>query len=199
MGPTHWDTLTARFNRAVPLAYLGRYVEANNLLAIGHDPNIEIKLPHWYAQVCGIVYRVSGDYPKAIAKLREAIAMVRSDPKAEWDLLRLHAELGHALLATRQWAAAETSYREAQRLASVLRVEDHPLTVEVLAGVGRIAFERRAPGRGVAELERADAYWRRVDAANPIAVDTARWLGRARTTPRLRGHDEREHETAMRR
>jgi serine/threonine protein kinase len=180
LGATHWDTLTARFNRAWALAYLGRHADARKLLASAGEPGVEMRYPMWFAYLQGATSRLAGDARAAVECERRAYALIDEGPKASWDRIRVSAELGLAELDAGNLDGAYESLQRMITLADQNRMSLHPAYAEALTGLGRVHLARGVPSLALPVLSRADAFWREFDADNPAAVDAARWLGKAR-------------------
>ena len=179
-GATHWDTLSARFNRAWAFAYLGQHVRARELLAIGDLPGVEIEYPMWFAYLTGATRRLAGDARGAIEAERRAWALIEDGPKASWDRIRVSAELGLAELDAGNLDAASEALQRMIGLADKNRMSMHPAYAEALVGLARVHLARGAPQEALPLLSRADAFWRDFDPRNPAAAESTRWSSRAR-------------------
>jgi len=136
-GPRHWDTLTARFNRAVALAYLGRFEQARQALAPASDPATLVMSKMWAAHVIGIVARLEGNARAAVAKQMEAEQLIEKNARADWDTVRVLAERGLAEIDAGNIEGAISALSRAQALFVKLDVRMHPAYTEVIDGLQR--------------------------------------------------------------
>jgi eukaryotic-like serine/threonine-protein kinase len=137
-GATHWDTLTARLNHAVALAYLGRHAEAADAFGILQDKETEIALPWWAAHMRGIVHRLAGQAGPAAEEQARALSLIKDGPRASWDRMRVWSELGLARADAGDLAGAREALDQAGGLFESLRVADHAMTREVRAARARL-------------------------------------------------------------
>ncbi len=131
-GPRHWETLTARLNRAVALGYLGRHAEATKSFEVMQDPEVQIALPWWVAHMRGIAHRLAGQSRQAIEQQTRALELIKEGPRAPWDRMRVWSELGLARLDAGA-VATEDALNEAETLFKNLKVNEHAMTREVRA------------------------------------------------------------------
>jgi len=177
-GRDHWDTVTARLNKAMALAYLGRFPEARASLAIVDEPAFENKFPNWVAYVRGVVERLSGEYDRAVRSQLLAESQVLPGPRADWDRVRAVAELGLAELARGHGADAEQALSRARDIFVGLATEMHPAYAEVLTGLSQIQIQSGDAADALADLEKVAAYWRDFDPESRSAGVATLWLGR---------------------
>jgi tetratricopeptide (TPR) repeat protein len=130
-GETHWDTVTARLNRAVALAYLGRHDEAAQAFDILQRGDIEIAVPWWVAHTRGIVYRLGGQARAAGQEQQRALTLIKGGPRAPWDQMRVWSELVLVHVDAGDVAKAREALDKAEQLFGMLRVADHEMTREV--------------------------------------------------------------------
>jgi serine/threonine-protein kinase len=180
-GPTSWDTLGATFYGAWALAYLGRHAEAHKLLAIAEQPDVKIEFPLWFARVSGSIMRLGGDRAGAVAAFERALSLIPDGPRAEWDRMNVHAELGLAELEAGNLEVAQSHLSRAQQIAESLEVTLHPLYAETLSGLGRIELARGHAGAALPLFERVEKFWLEFDPQHAEARSAQRWTERART------------------
>jgi tetratricopeptide (TPR) repeat protein len=177
-GPTHWDSLTAHFNRAMALAYGGRSKEALESLDLLKNPSIIIKMPWWIDYVRGTVYRLAQQPQAAIDALVRANSEIPKNPREPWDRVRVLLELGQAQLDVKQLDAADGTLATAEHLFEELKVEMHPAYAEVILARARIDLAHNAPARSLPRLEGVDAYWQKYDPDSRGGGEPARWLAK---------------------
>ena len=88
LGPTSWDTLTAQFNGAIALAYLGRIEEARAALRLVREGSPHVANRMWALYVVGVVERLAGDARAALRAQEESFALIAEGPRAPWNRLR---------------------------------------------------------------------------------------------------------------
>jgi serine/threonine-protein kinase len=178
LGQRHRLTLTARANRMVALAYVGRAEEAqaevSALEALWPDLPDALLFDH----LAGTVFRLAGRYAEARAAQVRALERVPDDPVRAWNRMRVLVERGLAEVELGLHREAEGSLQEALTLSQVEQRRTTPLRADAWVGLGRALDGQRRTAEAVAFLERADAYWRAFDADNPAAAQAALWLGR---------------------
>ena len=179
LGDEHWDTLTAQFNRAVALAYLRRFAEADEALAPLRNPSTPIARRDWALHVAGIVERKRGDWDEAIAKQRAAEQAIQEGPRADWDRVRVVAELGLALAARGDDEEAAKTLTAARDLFIKLKATMYPDYADVLVALGRLRLRQRDDAAAFSLLTAADSFWREFDPDNRFAAEAALWLVRA--------------------
>lgn len=176
LGDAHWDTVTARLNRAVALAYVGRTTDAR--AAFAQEFEAPPALAFWLNYVRGVVQRLDGDYTAAVDSQRAAERAIQPGVKAEWDRFRVLAELGLALLESGRSAEAAPVFAETQRLYERLHMVMHPAYAEVLIGAARLELKGERAVHALPLIEQAHAFWKDFDPQNPGADEAHLWLGR---------------------
>jgi serine/threonine-protein kinase len=137
-GATHWDTLTARLNHAVALAYLGRHAEAAAAFGILQGKESQIAVPWWAAHMRGIVHRLARQSGAAVLEQERALTLIKDGPRSPWDRMRVWSELGLARADAGDVAGAREALDKAGELFDTLRVADHAMTREVRAASARV-------------------------------------------------------------
>jgi hypothetical protein len=182
IGAEREFTLLARACRAMTLGFLGRLGEAQkeiDLVAplVGQQPKLEA-LNARVAQYRGTLLRLGGDARAGLEWQEKVLAGSGTLPKLQRERMRAYAEKSRALLALKQIdgaaAAAERSLAEFKKLEAVMT----PAHAEALVTMGeiRLAQNRRADAREL--LAQADDFWRKFDADNAAAGQTAAFLRR---------------------
>jgi serine/threonine-protein kinase len=194
-GPAHWDTLTARFNRAMAQAYGGRHPAALESFSVLDDPQVDIKLTWWVDYVRGTVERLAGHSREAVEALARANLAIPDTPRAPWDHARVLTELGQAQLDLRMLDAADATLASAEQLDERLKIRMCPAYADVVLARARIELAREAPARALPRLEQVDTYWRQFDAESHGAADAALWLSRGY---RQAGRDREANAAAAR-
>jgi tetratricopeptide (TPR) repeat protein len=178
-GPSHWDTLTAHFNRAMALAYCGQGAQALASFDVLSNPANVVQMAWWIEYVRGTVERLAHQPRAAVEALTRANTQIAESPRAPWDHVRVLAELGQAQLDLRSLDAADATLASAEQLNETLKIQLHPAYAEVLLARARIDLARNAPDKALTRLERVDAFWRDFDAESRGAGEAALWLGKA--------------------
>jgi len=179
LGPTHRMTLSARLNRALALAMVGRSEEAREeigaleALPEAHHESLSLE---W---VAGRVARLAGHPDEAAARQRRALERLPDDPARQWYLMRILVELGLAELGLGLPARAEASLRDGLALAGTELREEVPLHAEAWAGLGQALLLQGRSSESLEEFRRADAFWRRFDPTNAAGAEAARELATA--------------------
>jgi tetratricopeptide (TPR) repeat protein len=176
-GPSHWDTLTAQFNGAIALAYLGRIDEAQRELQPVRDRSPDVANRMWSLYVLGMVERFAGDYQAALREQLEGLGLITGS-KAKWNRVRALVEVGLDQLELGRHDEAIASLEEARALYLELETRMHPARAEVLVGLGRAHLGRGDGRKALPMLEEAVAFWRDFDPENRWAGEAALWLGR---------------------
>ena len=182
-GPENGNALTARMNRALALGYVGRLAEARSEAAAALVL-YEKTMPLWllYGRlVSGTIERLAGAPARAREHLEAALALVRDDGLRDWNRLRVLTELALTQLDLGQLDEAQASLTEGLALSAQQQRVDSPMRADLWVGEGRLLLARGHPADAVPVLERADDFWRSFDPANRVAVETHRWLARARS------------------
>lgn len=175
-GATHWETLTARFNGAIALAYLGRHAEAiKELDPIRSQPDI-IANRMWALHVLGIVERMAGNYQAAVDAQTESLSLIVEGPRSDWDHVRNLAERGLAALELGRIEDSAADLVKAKTLFETLDTYMHPARAEVLVGLGRIELLKGRPKDALVFLKDADRFWSTFDSDNRWAGEAAYWL-----------------------
>ena len=177
LGPTDWATLTAQFNGAIALAYLGRLAEARKSLAMVREGSPAIMSVMWAQHVLGSVLRLEGDYGAALRAQQESLALVKEGPRAGWDRVRALGEAGIAQVELAAYDEAIGTLEKARTLYTDLQTQMHPARADVLVGLGRAHLAKGNPATALPLLEEADRFWRGFDADNRWAGEAALWLG----------------------
>jgi tetratricopeptide (TPR) repeat protein len=176
-GPSHWATLTAQFNGALALAYLGRVDEAQQSLAMVRDKSPDVQNPMWAQHVLGSVLRLAGHYAAAVRAQQESLALIKEGPRAPWDRVRALGEAGLAQVELDAYDDAITSLEKARTLYVELQTVMHPARADVLVGLGRAHLGKGDPRTALPLLDEADRFWRAFDAENRWAGEASLWLG----------------------
>ena len=179
LGPTHRMTLSARLNRALALAEVGRGAEAREeigALEALQDAHHESLSLEWIA---GRIARITGRPEEAAARQRRALERLPDDPARQWYLMRVLVEMGLAELGRGLPGRAEASLRDALALAGTELREEVPFQAEAWVGLGRALLLQGRNGESIEPLRKADAFWRRFDPRNPAGVEAAQVLGTA--------------------
>ncbi|MFI5006430.1 MAG: tetratricopeptide repeat protein [Solirubrobacterales bacterium] len=182
-GPTHEETLIARFNRGLALGYLGRLREAEQELAavvVEYRSTYRDALyrPHRALQALGTVKRLAGDYESALGIQRESLGLVESGPLADWERLPALVEIGVDQVELGRHGEARKSLESALQVSRTLRTSPSPQRADALVGYGRALLNEDEPNVALPPLEEADGFWRGFDANNRGAGEAALWLGR---------------------
>jgi tetratricopeptide (TPR) repeat protein len=178
LGKDHWETITARFNGAVALAYLGRVDESRSALSLVRDrsPLLDEDWA-WAWHVAGVVERLGGAPARGLEMQQRALGHVDVSPRALWHRLRILTEMGLDQVELGQHLAAERLLEEAVALARKVEEKVSPLRAEALVGLGRARLARGRAAEALAPLEEADRSWRERDPGSRWAGETALWLG----------------------
>lgn len=175
-GADHWDTLTARFNRAIALAYLGRGAEAEAALRPLRDNPGVIGNRMWALHVAGVVARLRGDFSAAIDAQTQSLELIVAGPRAPWDRVRNLAERGLAALAAGLREAAGADLAEARGLFEALGTSMHPAQAEVLVGLARLAIDGGDTSAARPLLEEAARFWQGFEPGSAGAAEVSGWL-----------------------
>jgi tetratricopeptide (TPR) repeat protein len=179
-GPTHWDTLTAQFNRAMALACLGRFPEAKRALQPVEERSPDVQNLSWALYALGVVDRLAGRHAEALRAQEESLALIEAggDPRADWFRLRTLGELGLDQVELGRYDDAAATLEKTRALFEKLRMRMNPARAEALTGLGRAYLGQGQSARALASLEEADRFWRDFDPDNRWAGEAAFWLGR---------------------
>jgi eukaryotic-like serine/threonine-protein kinase len=162
------------------LAYLGRFVEAEAVLA----PIVEAQETTWSrARInalwrMGTLRRLRGDARGALSRLEQALVLASQRPRSELDRGEILAEIGLARLDLALFSEAVAAGSEALRYLEQVQVRETPAQADALMGMGRAQLGLGRAEAALGPLERADAFWRQFDAENRWAGEAALWLGR---------------------
>jgi eukaryotic-like serine/threonine-protein kinase len=181
--PEHEETVIARFNRGIALAYLGRAKageqEVREVLDIYRRKYSEPAYrPHRPLQALGSVQRLGGDFAAALATQEEVQRQIGSTTSTAWDRAPVLAEIGMDQLGLGQPQRALDAFEEAFRLYEEVQLLPSPARTDILVGLGRARLALGRAADALAPLEEADAFWRDFDAENRWAGEAALWLGR---------------------
>ncbi len=179
-GSSSWDTLGATFYRAWALAYAGRHAEAGELLDMENKPGVEIAYPQWFSRVKASILRLRGDNGPAIAEFGRALSLIKDNPRADWERMRILSEVGLAEQARGNADAAYAALTRAKELYEKVRAEMHPMYAEALVALGQIEIGRGRADVAAPLLARANAYWKEFDPTHPEAREVAALEARAR-------------------
>jgi serine/threonine-protein kinase len=178
VGPTHWDTLTAQFNRAVALAYLGRAQEARSALQLVRERSPHVGNLMWALHVLGTVERLGGDAAAGLRAQEESFALINEGPRAPWNRLRALVEIGLGQVELGRPAEAAATLERALALFAQLQTRMQPARAEALVGAARAYLGQGDPARALPLLEEADRFWRDFNPESRWAGEAALWLGR---------------------
>ncbi|MEO8312322.1 MAG: protein kinase [Caldimonas sp.] len=129
----------------------------------------------------GLLDHVRGDAVTALARLRQADALARQTRTVEFRALaQLRAELGRAQLDAEWLVEAEATLLQALDELRELEPTPTPQQAEAWLALGRVRLSQGRTAEALAELERADAFWRGFEPEHALAGEAAFWLGRAR-------------------
>jgi eukaryotic-like serine/threonine-protein kinase len=177
-GPSAWDTLIARINAALALAYLGRDEDARRELRPVVEKSPDILNRMWALYVVGTVDRLGGRHEAALAAHQESLALIQDAPGADWNRVRALGEIGIDQVELGRLDEAAPMLERSLELYEKLETRMHPARADVLTALGRVRLARHDPRRARAPLEEADAFWREFDPASRWAGEAALWLGR---------------------
>jgi serine/threonine protein kinase len=181
-GPDHEETVIAQFFRGVALAYLGKSREAEaevrGALHIYKEKYSDpVFRPHRPLQALGVVQRLAGDYPAALATQQQVLLQVDSGG-TEWDRAAVLTEIGLLQLELAQAEPALDALAQASALYDKLELFPSPARADVLVGLGRARLALDRARDALPSLEEADAFWRGFDAENRWAGEASWWLAR---------------------
>jgi serine/threonine-protein kinase len=178
VGPTHWETLTAQFNRAIALAYLGRTAEARAALQLVRERSPHVGNLMWALHVLGVVERLGGDPAAGLRAQEESFALIHDGPRAPWNRVRALVEIGLGQVELGRHAEAAATLERALALFAQLQTRMQPARAEALVGAGRAYIGQGDPARARPLLEEADGFWRAFNPESRWAGEAALWLGR---------------------
>ncbi|BET68732.1 hypothetical protein ASA1KI_36500 [Opitutales bacterium ASA1] len=181
LGRLHWDTLTARFNRAMALAYTGRTDEARHLLRVVEENPDAIANRMWTLHVVGVVERLAGDSAAAVAAQNESTELVPPGPRAPWDRVRNLVERALALLELGRLDEAERDLRLAAAEFERLDARPHPAAAEAWLALAEIELAHGAFADALTYAEKGYAFWREFDPESRIALGALALVERCRS------------------
>jgi serine/threonine-protein kinase len=184
LGPLHWDTLTARLNRAMALAYLGRADEARALLRVVEQNPEAIANRMWTLHVVGVVERLAGDAAAAVAAQSESSELVPPGPRAPWDRVRNLVERALAFLELERIDEAERDLRLAAAEFERLGARPHPAAAEAWLALAGIELAHGAFADASMYAEKGYAFWREFDPESRIALEALAIVERCRSAVR---------------
>ena len=177
-GPSNWEVLSAQLNGAVALAHLGRSREAEQALAPVYERSPAVINMMWAQYIVGIVKRLQGDYSTALGAQQESFALIKIDPKADWNRERVLHEIGLDQVELGRYQDALASFERARTFYASRPAAMHPDRADALVGRGRAHLGLGEPARALPLLQEADTFWRGFDEGNRSAGEAALWLGR---------------------
>jgi serine/threonine-protein kinase len=180
LGASHWATLTAQFNGAIALAYLGRIDDARKALALVRDKSPDVQNVMWAQHVLGSVERMAGDYAAALRAQQASLGLIKEGPRAGWDRVRALGEAGLDQVEIGAYEDAIATLEKARELFTQLQTQMHPARADVLIGLGRAHLSKGDAATALPLLEEADRFWVAFDSDNRWAGEAALWLGLSR-------------------
>jgi serine/threonine protein kinase len=181
-GPEHEETLIAEFHRGLALAYTGQAEEAQEAFAPVlqqyrtkyRDP---VYLPYRALSAAGVSLRLEGKPAAALVLHEEALRTIAPEEAGSPKHTAITIEIALDHLEQEQPRRA-LPLLEAVRSKEPAGAMLTPARVDVRVGLGRAHLALGEPGRALAYLAEADAFWRGFDASNRWAGESAFWLGR---------------------
>lgn len=200
VGPAHEKTLTARANRALALAHLGRLREAEGEVAPALEPFERFRgaSVDRAAEVLGVTRRLAGDPQGALELSRRALQSVPPGPRSERHRARVAAEVGLAQVELGDHGAAVETLERAVLAFREARMLETPQGADARVGLGRARMGLGRPTEALPALESADAFWRGFDPESRWAGEAALWLGRCLSALGRGSEAERELARAAR-
>jgi tetratricopeptide (TPR) repeat protein len=189
-GPSHEETLIAKYNWALALAYLGRTSEAEAVVApiAARYRSTYLDLvykPYRPIYVSGVVKRLAGDPEAALATQQQALALVENDRMTPWERMPIVAEIGLSQVDLKRYDQAITSLEQARSLFRKLQVRMTPVHAETLVGLGRAKMAQGKVAEAMSLFEEADRFWRGFDPENRWAGEAAFWASKCYRTEGL--------------
>lgn len=182
LGAARDATLLARTGRALALAYLGRFDDAqeevNAVARAVKGKGVIEPLGARVAQVRGTIARLRGDLAAALQWQQPVAELKDAGPKQQRERMRALAEIG--LIGLDQGDAASAAAILEQALKEFERLESRitPARADALVGLGRARLAQGRVVDALPPLEMAHAFWRDFDPDNRWAGEAALWLGR---------------------
>jgi tetratricopeptide (TPR) repeat protein len=177
-GATHPNTLAARADRALALAYAGNISDAaRDIDLVTADMRKAGKPSARVLYAAGVIAPLAGAAPRALPLLGEARSILAGDRNARAELGQVEAQIG-GIQAGREPGESEASLTAALALFKEVYQVDTPSHADANLALGRL---RLAAGRAVEALpllEQAGRFWDRFAPESRWAADASDTLAR---------------------
>jgi tetratricopeptide (TPR) repeat protein len=184
-GPEHEETVIAEWNRALALAYLGRFEESKAafeqpLAAYRGRYKEPLYLPYRALVAAATGRRLAGDFEGAKALIEEALASFGPEAKVTRQYIVIFNELGFIALGQNRPGDALLEFEKSLALFLDPDKPLNPVQADTFLGLGRAHLALHHRQEAITWLQRANAWWLGFDAGNAFAREAAAWLARAK-------------------